>query len=296
MSVRIGIDLGGTNLRYAVMADDGTILEERKMRTPHNQTAEWIIQEMITTCHSFMRNFDVRGIGIGAPGPLNAKAGIILDPPNLTGWEYVPIVQQMEKALGTTVNLNNDANAAALAEATFGAGKDSESMYYVTVSTGVGGGFVFRNQLISGANSCAGEVGNLFVNESAPTHTMMNDGCLELCSSGSAITASATEVLEDVHHAGNVFEQANKGNEKAQEIIQAATDALAKGLANIVHTVDPEMIVLGGGVMQSGDDVLPLLKEKLPSYVFPQIAGKTELLPAALGTNAGVIGAALLIS
>lgn len=290
----LGIDLGGTNLRVAVLTSDGQLVEEMNVQTESEKGPYYVINQMIKLCEKIMEERNIDAIGIGSPGPLDVKQGIILSPNNLPGWDNIPLVDMLEKALQKKVVLDNDANAAALAEAIIGAGKGKESVFYITVSTGVGGGFVFRKQLLQGANYCAGEIGNLIVESDGPSHHALNVGALETLASGTAVKKRGIEELGLTGHAGEVFALAMNGDKKAQEIVDQMITSLAKGIANIVHTVDPHIIVLGGGVMQSKDYIMPLLVERVNDFLYPQLRNKVEMVSASLGTKAGVIGAALL--
>lgn len=290
----LGIDLGGTNLRIAVVTSEGQLMEEINIKTESDKGPNYIIGQMIQHCEKILQDRNIEAIGIGSPGPLDVKQGLILSPNNLPGWDNIPIVSMLEKALNKKVYLDNDANAAALAEAIIGAGEGKESVFYITVSTGVGGGFVFRKQLLQGAHFCAGEIGNLIVDCEGPSHHALNVGALETLASGTAVKQRGREQLRITGHAGEVIEMAMNGNEEAGNIVDQMIVSLAKGIANIVHTVDPHIIVLGGGVMQSKDYIMPLLLERVNDFLYPQLQHKVEIVDASLGTKAGVIGAALL--
>lgn len=290
----LGIDLGGTNLRIAIVTSEGQLVEEKSVKTESDKGPHFIINQMIELCKEFLQAYEIEAIGIGSPGPLDARRGVILSPNNLPGWDNIPLVEMLESALQKRVVLDNDANAAALAEAIFGAGKWEESVFYMTVSTGVGGGFVYRRQLIQGANFCAGEIGNVIVDSTGPNDKVLNIGSLETLASGTAVKRRGAEVLGVTGHAGEVFALAMDGNEEAKLIVDKMVSSLAKGIANIVHTIDPHIIVLGGGVMQSSEFLMPLLLEKVDEFLYPQLRGKVQIECASLGTKAGVIGAALL--
>ena len=290
----LGIDLGGTNLRVAVVTHEGRLVEELTVETESEKGPYYVIDQMIQLCEKIMRERNIEAIGIGSPGPLDVKQGLILSPNNLPGWDNIPLVDMLEKALHKKVVLDNDANAAALAEAVLGAGKGKESVFYLTVSTGVGGGYVFRHQLIQGAHFCAGEVGNMIVDRDGPPHHALNIGSLETLASGTALKQQGNQRLGLNGHAGEVFALANEGNPEAIEIVDQMLTSLAKGISNIVHTIDPHIIVLGGGVMQSKEYIMTLLLEKVNDYLYPQLRNKVQIECASLGTKAGIIGAALL--
>ncbi|MEQ6376306.1 ROK family protein [Bacillaceae bacterium S4-13-56] len=290
----IGIDLGGTNLRVALVDGQGTILDELEKGTEHEKGPDYVMGNMVEMIHAVKGDKLISGVGIGSPGPLNSKTGIIIEPPNLTGWSNVPIVEKLSKALGIEVALDNDANAAALAEATIGAGAAHESVYYITVSTGIGGGFIVNKKVFQGAQGYAGEIGNMIVSPNGRKHSNLNPGALEALASGTAISAIGREKLGITEGAAEVFQLAEKGNCAAQQIIDEALQYLAIGIANLAHSINPEVFVLGGGVMKSRNQVLEPLREKVKALVYPGLLDSIKIVPAGLGSKAGVVGAALL--
>lgn len=288
----IGIDLGGTNLRVALVDDNGHILHELHTLTEATKGSNYVITKIKSLIHLLPGT--PHPIGIGSPGPLDAKNGVILSPPNLPGWDHIPLAQILTDTFHVPVRVDNDANAASLAEAIYGAGKGYESVYYITVSTGVGGGYVLDGKLIQGATGYAGEIGNMIIVPNGPTHPMLNAGALEVLASGTAIAKQGRERLQIEGDAGDVFALMKEGNEIAASIVRNAMNYLSIGIANIMHTINPDVIVLGGGVMKSKDIVIPLLEAGVKSYVYPQMRESVNLTLAELGGNAGVIGAALL--
>lgn len=293
-AIWIGIDLGGTNIRVAAIDQNGTILEELQQLTNVEKGPEAIIDSMIHMTTSLQSYPQAKAIGIGAPGPLDAKKGIILSPPTLSGWDDIPLKNIFEQETKLPVVVDNDANVAALAEAHFGAGANYESVFYITVSTGVGGGFVYNKQVIKGANSCAGEIGNMIIANTSPDHPVLNKGSLELLASGTALQQAGKEQLNVNSHAGEVFQLAADGNDTAKTLIAEFINYLAIGIANVIHTVDPDIVVLGGGVMKSQDYFMTELREKVKSYMYPQLRESVRIQPALLGTKAGIVGAAML--
>lgn len=291
---RIGVDLGGTNVRVALINHTGEIKREQEQLTEAEKGPEYVIGKIVSMIQEVKGNEEVSTVGIGAPGPLDSRKGIILSPPNLPGWDQVPIVHMIEKQIGIKVTLDNDANAAALAEARMGAGAGAHSVYYITVSTGIGGGFVINGNLFGGAQGYAGEIGNMIVMAGGKKSSTLNPGAIETLASGTAITREGKERLGHINHAQEVFELAAEGNPIAQEIIEEAIHYLAIGIANLVHSINPEIFVLGGGVMKSRDQILTPLRKEVDKLVYPSLRGSIRIVPAGLGTKAGVIGASLL--
>ncbi|WP_226670506.1 ROK family protein [Metabacillus litoralis] len=292
----IGIDLGGTNLRIGLFNEQGEIIEEQNCSTEVEKGPHYTINIMAEAITSLKEKYEVKAIGIGAPGPLNPHEGVIIEPPNLTGWVNIPLVKLLEEKVALPVKLENDANAAALAEATLGAGKGASSVFFITVSTGIGGGFVLNGQLVSGAQGNCGEIGNMIVNPSHDAYQGpgLNKGALEGVASGTAIGRIGQERLNITNGAQGVFQLAEQGNETAQLILDEAINYLAIGLANIVHTVNPEIIVIGGGVMKSQSLILQPLIEKTKKYLYPSLKASLNIKPALLDQKAGLIGAGLL--
>ncbi|WP_411334723.1 ROK family protein [Metabacillus indicus] len=295
MSLRIGIDLGGTNVRVGLIDDNGKIVEIIQEPTEAEQGPLYIIEKMKRMIESVIQGKRIKGIGIGAPGPLDSKNGIILSPPNLPGWDQIPLAKILEEHFRVSVYLNNDANVAGLAEANAGSGANCESVYYVTVSTGIGGALIINKQLFNGANGYAGEIGNMIVEPNGYKHNNLNSGSFEGIASGTSIGRRAFEKFGIEGGAKQVFRLAEHRNAEAQLIIDETVHFLAMGIANIAHIVNPELFIVGGGVMESKQLILTPLKDKVKEYVFPQLASSIRIVPAALGGHAGVIGAAMLV-
>ncbi|PGT89062.1 MULTISPECIES: ROK family protein [Bacillaceae] len=292
----IGIDLGGTNLRIGVFNEQGEIINEQSQSTEAAKGPEYVINQMAEIINKLKSTYKIKAVGIGSPGPLNPHDGIIIEPPNLPGWVNIPIVQLLEEKTNLPVKLENDANAAALAEATLGAGKGASSVFFITVSTGIGGGYVLNGELVSGAQGSCGEIGNMIVNPSPDAYQGpgLNKGALEGLASGTAIGRIGQERLNITNGAQGVFQLAEQGNKEAQSILDEAINYLAIGLANIVHTVNPEIIVIGGGVMKSKELILEPLINKTKEYVYPSLKETLIIIPALLDQKAGLIGAGLL--
>ncbi|RWZ59022.1 ROK family protein [Halobacillus fulvus] len=294
MGIHIGVDLGGTNVRVAIVQPDGEVEQMMQEATEAERGSEYTINKMIEMIETISEGQTIEGIGIGAPGPLDPEKGVILSPPNLPGWDNVPLTDQLQAHFDTEVKLNNDANAAALAEAQFGGGQGYKSVFYITVSTGVGGGFVLDGKVVNGAQGYAGEIGNMILNPHGYQYSNLNKGSLESYSSGTAIAERFFERFGQQGGAEDVFELVSQGNEKAQQIVDEAVEYLAMGIANITHIVNPDVFVIGGGVMSAGDLIWVPLRDRVEDYLYPGLVPTMNLKPAALSGEAGVIGASLL--
>jgi glucokinase len=294
MTLRVGVDLGGTNIRAALLDEKGTILREVREKTEAHLGPVRIIAKLISVVERVKGEEKVRGIGIGCPGPLDAKTGIILSPPNLPGWDMIPLASMVEEHFQLPVKVDNDANVAAVAEAILGAGSGCESVYYLTVSTGVGGGFVINGKVFQGANGYAGEVGNMIVVPNGIKHPALNAGALETLASGTAIGVAGK--AKGIHGGAEaVFREAKALNKVAQTIVDEAIEYLAIAIANLTHAINPEVFVVGGGVMNSEEQVLLPLRDKVKEYVYPGLKESVNIIPAKLGSNSGVIGAGFII-
>lgn len=281
---RIGIDLGGTNTRIAVVSTEGRLEKQYKLKTQPHLALDTLLNQIKLAVERFQLEYDITHVGIAAPGPLDLKRGAFLTPPNLPNWHHQTIVEPLCTLLGLPVALENDANAAALAEAKFGAGRHVDSVFYVTVSTGIGGGFVYKQNLISGAHGSAGEVGNMIIRTDGPAHPTLNVGALETHASGTAL-----------HERARTKGMTDSMTLLTDEIERSTfVEDLATGLANIIHTVDPDVIILGGGVTASAPLYWNQLQDAVAMRVYPHLRGATPLVLQQLHGDAGVIGAAFL--
>jgi len=289
-SYRIGVDIGGTNLRAAVINQAGQIIKRVAMKTFAAKGPDFVIQNLQQMIRSLLQEYPVTHIGLACPGPLDARAGLILNPPNLPGWDRIDLKGRLAATFDIPVTLDNDANAAALGEALFGAGKGKRSVFYVTISTGIGGGFVYNGNIIQGAHFCAGEVGNMIIRPDGPAHPMLNQGSWETLASGTALTHQALQIDQDK----SLFQLEQEGNVQAKEALEQFVAHLATGIANLVHILDPDTIILGGGVMKSRHLFWEQLQKAVDERLYPQLRGKIDLQAAQLEDDAGIIGAAFL--
>ncbi|MDR0448116.1 MAG: ROK family protein, partial [Treponema sp.] len=221
--------------------------------------------------------------------------GRVLNPPNLYGWNNFDLAAYLEKKTGLKTVLNNDANCAGLAEARLGAGKDINSVFYITVSTGIGGAFIYNGELINGAHSSAGEVYNLIVCEDSYSHKGANAGSLNEVCGGDALARQAEEVFGRPVDAKELYDELYlcQKNPHAVKIINAWFDNLAKGAANIACIVDPEIFIVGGAIALKSEGFLETLTERTKKYlIHPELF---SIALASLGEDAGLIGAALLV-
>lgn len=286
-----GIDIGGTNLRCAIFDENHEIIDKLKIDNDRQLSP----QDNLARLAEFIKaaGQECRGIGIGCPGPLDIRGGRILTPPNLPGWHGFEIVRYFEQATGLKTVLNNDANVAGLAEARLGAGNGYESVFYITVSTGVGGAYVYRGEVVNGANSTAAEIFNLIVCDNAYTRSGMNPGALELQCAGPGLARQAAEIYHEPMTAETLFARYNGGDSLAAQVVERAADMLARGMANIACVVDPDIFILGGSVALRNPGFVELACSRARKYLIHPDALRVEM--ARFTDDAGLVGASLLL-
>jgi glucokinase len=306
----IGLDLGGTKILTGLSDKNGKILARSRRDTEAELGEEKIISNMVETVKDVLRKTrfnseDIKTLGIGSPGPLDAEKGIIIENSNLP-WKNVAIKARMEEAVNIKTILKNDANAAALGEKWFGAGRTVDNMVYLTISTGIGGGAVINKELFTGVNDNACELGHTVIDPDGPLCGCGNHGCLESFASGTAIGRMAREAAEAgksekiLELADNKIKDidavicaqaAYNGDKTAQEIFDKAAFYLGIGLGNFVNIFNTEMIVLGGGVMKASDLFLDKALEKMNEIALPGPLEVVEVRESELGSDIGLMGA-----
>lgn len=292
MSHLIGIDIGGTNLRVAIISKDGSVVETFKVNNEVEKGAEHNLDKLINHIKNAWKDYDFERVGVGAPGPLDLKAGKILNPPNLKGWENFNIKYYLSEKLGLTVKVNNDANVAGLAEAVVGAAKDADSVFYITISTGVGGGLILDKKIINGAHSQAAEIYNMIINEDEYVQPGLNKSSLEGQCSGVNIARIASLVYNKPLSTKEVFDLYNNNEEKVVKVINEWINNISTGISNIIAVIDPEAVVLGGAVPINNPYLIPKIIEAVKKKVADP--NMVDIRVAQIGDNAGLIGAAML--
>lgn len=286
----LGLDLGGTKIAAAVV-DDGRIVDATRVETPQTGFADVAdAMERAATALLERGHDEVPAIGVGSPGPLDYRAGKVLFAPNIAGMENAPIVDELTRRLQRTIVLENDANAAGLAEHLFGAARELESSLYLTISTGIGGGLFIGNRVIRGAHGLAGEIGHITVLPGGPIGGDGLLGTLEAIAAGRSIARDGSYVYARELDTREVFERARAGEAKALTIIDNAARFTGIGIANLAKIFDPEGFVIGGGMSQVGAFYLDRIRRSAAAYLrgYPD----ADIRVAELGTDAGVIGAA----
>jgi len=292
----IGVDLGGTKIAAALLTEEGKVLNRKQIPTRAEEGPERIIQRIEELIDELSADREIRGIGVAAPGPLDANTGILYSPPNLPGWKDIPLKDLLEHRFQLPVHVENDANAAAWGEYWWGAGKRRDPMLYLTVSTGVGGGWVLGGQLFRGVHTYAGEVGHTIVDPDGPPCSCGRSGCLESLVSGWAMAKRWREWDGKKREltAEQIFALHREGDPLAGKLVGEAIRHLAIGLSNLVHLFDPSLIVIGGGISRAGDLLFFPLRQELEKWLMPAFQKSCEVIPAELGPDAGTWGAAAL--
>lgn len=291
----IGLDLGGTNINYAVIEVEPdetrpTVVVSDKVRTQAHQGPVRVRDRLIEVGRKLTAEHGtVAGVGIGVPGIFDTETGEIKFFPNLSGpWEGFSLRDPVGEAVGAPATLINDARAFTLAEGTIGAGKDAKVMLGVTLGTGIGGGIMIDGKLHLGAFGTAGEFGHQTVDPDGPVCGCGNRGCLEAVAKGSKIAEAA-----GVDNAVAAFAAAGEGDPRALNAIAKASYFLAIGIANVVTVFGVDTVVMGGGIMSAGDLVLDPVVTALDERLTLVPASRVSILKAALGVKAGAVGAAL---
>lgn len=307
----IGVDLGGTKILTALSDGNGDILKKVNIPTEARKGQEYVINNIVKSIDTVvkeanLKNSDIRRIGIGSPGPLNIKEGIVYEAPNLNNWKNVPIGNILKKRTGIQVILENDANAAALGEKWFGAGKDVNSMIYMTVSTGIGGGIIIDKKILHGFNDSAGEIGHFVIQTDGPICGCGNKGCFEAVASGTAISGRGKYfaamypdsllyklVDGDIKKIdGQILAKAAEmGDKFALEIWDDEARYLGIGIANLLNIFNVETIILGGGVMKAWELFSEKMFKTIRKYAFESTYSSVEIERSTLGSDVGVKGA-----
>lgn len=303
----VGVDIGGTAVKVGLCNSAGALLHTYEGPTGSENGPDASVQAMAGYVRKLVGDNgyaweDVRGVGVGMPGFMDFETGVVFLSANFPGWTNVPLKEKLEQQLGKQVRINNDANVAALGEAWAGAGRGLKNVVVFTLGTGVGGGIIVRGQIYEGFSGMAGELGHIQVvpDMEAIQCGCGQRGCVETVSSATGIVRMASDAVKRgdqtlLSHASSitakdVFDAAKAGDEVAGRIVNRAAFYLGKAMATTAVIVNPERFIIGGGVAKAGDILLDPVRE-----VFRKLTPEravTDIVPAELGNNAGVVGAA----
>lgn len=308
---RIGIDVGGTNVKIALVDDKGSILYSNSVPTRAEMGYEYTvnnIKQAIRDLMSETKVTNIEGIGFDFPGQIDYKNGIVRLAPNIPGWVNVPIAQIIEDEFKIPTRIDNDVHCAALGELNFGAGKGCENFICMTVGTGIGSGIVINGKLVRGASNAAGELGHIKLQmHDGPLCGCGDYACLEAFASGPSIVKMAEEYImggksTKFRELANpditpyiVSEAAKLGDPVAKQIFNKMGEYIGFGLTSVVNLLNPEKIIIGGGVADAGDILLNPIRETIKKRAMVVAGSAVEVVPAELGNTAGVIGASMLV-
>jgi glucokinase len=306
----VGVDVGGTNVVVGTVAEDGSDLVGLVSEpTLAEQGADAVVARIVKLARASIaqaRGKDVVGVGIGSPGPLDTKTGVVLLTPNL-GWTNMPLRDRVGSALGLPATLDNDANCAVFGEWWRGAARGSDHVVGLTIGTGIGGGIVLGGEIYHGVSDIAGEFGHMTIDANGRRCKCGNDGCLEAYASGPAIAARAVEGIQrgvdtalpqyvngDLTRitAQVVYEAAHDGDAYALEMVHDTARLLGAGVASIVNIFNPEIVVVCGGVTLAGDKLFAPLRSEVQRRAFKPAWDACRIVPGELTGTAGVYGAA----
>jgi glucokinase len=312
----IGVDIGGTKVAAGFVNSSGEISEVTRVRMISDGDAATglrcvteAIDQLLAIANS--RGWNVTAIGICAPGPLDPNTGMVINPPNVTCWRNFPLAAEISKRYGVPVKLENDGNAAALAEVLWGAGKAHSKVFYVSIGTGIGSGFILDGHIYNGRTGAAPEGGHVTIDYKGPVCGCGKRGCIEILVAGPAIAKRAQAMLAaaSVSHSPMLDLAKGKITDITSEIVMqasAAGDPMAKAtvvetiellavwLGNVIDFIDPDVIVIGGGVSAVLLPYFDAIKKRIPAWCVNSRCGEVPLIPAHYGTHSGVAGGAAL--
>jgi len=310
----LGVDIGGTKVAVGLVDCQGNILSQGRQPMMATGTPEAALQAVTNAIDSQMSTGNgIQGIGICAPGPLDPKTGVVLNPPNLPCWRNFPLAYKIASTYRVPVHVDNDANAAALAETRWGAARGFRYVFYATIGTGIGTGIVLDGRIYHGNTGSAGEGGHVSIDYRGPICSCGKRGCIEVLAAGPAIGARARAKLtaQSAKHSAildlakgsaaavtseTVGQAYSAGDSLAREILLETVDVLTPWLGNIVDLLDPDVLVVGGGVAAMLQPFFDEIKNRLPSCCVNPHASAIPLLMAHYGADAGIAGGAALCS
>ncbi len=315
----VGIDIGGTKLATVVADKGGRILSKVRKPTHAERGPDYALRLLFDMVGETLQLADVPqhavdAIGVSCGGPLDTETGIVYSPPNLPGWDALPLKSTLESEFQVPVRIENDANACALAEFRFGGGRGYDALLYMTMSTGIGGGIVINGEIYHGANDCAGEVGHQILLPNGPRCGCGKQGCLEALCSGPAIARRAQDALRKQRETGattalltltdgeigavkseHVLQAAQAGDPLALDIVEETAYYMGWGIANAVNILNPDIVLLGTIAIAAGDLLLVPIRETVARLAMQRPAETLTIKPAELGDALGDLAAVALV-
>ncbi|AUB39623.1 glk, glucokinase [Nostoc flagelliforme CCNUN1] len=318
MTLILALDFGGTKLAAGLVnVGSRKWLRYERRLSPADGNASTDLEIMRSLVYSLLEDTKPAAIGVSFGGPVDASTGTVRLSHHVAGWENIPLKGLLEEEFGVLVGVDNDANVAALGEHRFGAGQGYDSLFYITVSTGVGGGWILNGQPWRGAGGMAGEIGHIVVDPAGPVCLCGKRGCVERLASGPYMAQNVREILENeppsgqVRQGGEVLrglvgnnltlltgqlvsEAAAAGDDLAKEVLHKAAWALGVGIGNVANLMNPQRFVLGGGVTKAGEDFWRVVRQVARETALPEV--DFEIIPAVLGDDAPLWGAVAIAS
>lgn len=304
--VAIGIDLGGTQVRAALVDGQGSVLARAEERTDAVGGPARVLKQIQDLAEGLVASTSLAGIvgvGVSTPGPLDTVAGIASDIPTLAGFAGFALKAELQKRFSCPVSLENDGIAAAIGEWQFGAGRGRDNLIYATVSTGIGGGIIADGRVLRGRKGMAGHIGHMTVVPNGEPCLCGNHGCFEAYGSGTAFTARARRAAAQSREtvlgrdggvdSRSVFAAARQGDALAIRLVDEEAEILGRGFCSLIHIFSPEVIVMGGGLSQEFERLRPGIQAHISTWAMPAFRD-VAVVRAALGQNSGLVGAAAL--
>lgn len=312
--VTIGVDIGGTKVAAGLVDSNGIISHKKRVPMVATSDAATGFAAVKAAVEAVLESYPgargaLQGIGLCSPGPLDPKTGVVINPPNLPCWRNFPLAAETQKAFGVRARVDNDANAAALAEVLWGAGSGYTNVFYGTIGTGFGTGIVFDKKIYHGRTGSAAEGGHNTIDYNGPRCGCGKRGCVEALCAGPAIALRAQSRL-GAHVASRMLELAGghvaqvraehvgqayrEGDALATEVLEETADLLAVWMGNVIDMLEPDVIVIGGGVAELMSHFFPRIQRHLPHWSVNQRATEIPLLMARYGADAGIAGAAAI--
>ncbi|MCF3642046.1 ROK family protein [Rhizobium sp. TRM95111] len=305
--VAIGIDLGGTQVRAALVSERGTVVAQAEERTDATAGPDRVLSQILDLAEGVLAAatpLSVVGVGVSTPGPVDTIAGVASDVPTLAGFAGFPLKTELQKRFPFPVSLENDGIAAAIGEWQFGAGKGHVNLIYVTVSTGIGGGIITDGRVLRGRKGMAGHIGHMSIVPNGELCPCGNRGCFEAYGSGTAFALRAQkragESLDTILgrdgapiDSRGVFAAARRGDRLANQLIDEEAEILGRGLTSLIHIFSPDLVVMGGGLSHEFDRLHPGIRAYVARWAMPAF-NDVRVVRAALGQNSGLVGAAAL--
>jgi glucokinase len=293
----LGVDLGGTNIKAAVVTKSGEISAERSICTPASRAVDAVVEAILSLIRELERDHSgIIGIGMGAPGLVDNKRETIRESPNFPEWRNVSLKSLIEREINLPASLDNDVNCFALAEQHWGAGRGFQHLLALTVGTGVGGAVILNGRLYRGSSGAAGELGHISVDLWGPRCACGNYGCVERYVGNRWFVEAARVALDDdtLDSPESVSRRAREGDSEAIRFIENRGEILGVACVTLINIFDPQAIIIGGGTAQCGEPFFKGINRTINERVYPSLRKHVQVLPAKLGFMAGALGAALI--